>query len=89
MTFEEVWDTVAIDTVVTISDGTPPPTTNTQGPAYMGWFSHNFTGTLEEKIERGSWKYMKFEVLPIDTPEAVEYLAYEIVQGPGHTFEVV
>jgi hypothetical protein len=89
MTFEEVWNSIDLETVVTVSNGFPPPSSNTEGLPYKEWFSHNFTGTLEEKIDRNGWKYLRFEVDPTTTPVAVEYLAYEVAQGPGHSFEVV
>lgn len=84
MTFDEAWD-LAIDTVVTVRTG-PPPSTNTEGYPYKAWKSHNFTGTLEEKITRDGWRYLRFEVNADETPEAVEYLAHEIPEGGAHSF---
>ena len=88
MTFEEIWNSVELETVVTISNGAPPPSTNTQGIPYMAWRSHNFTGTLEEKINRNGWRYLKFEVLADTTPEAVVYLAYEVAENVTHQFTI-
>lgn len=87
MIFEDAWN-LPTDTLVKVSNGLPPPSTNTEGVPYNAWRSHNFTGTLEEKIERAGWRYLRFEVLSTTTPEQVVYLAYEIAEGQGHTFEV-
>lgn len=88
MTFEEVWnDDDNMDAVFVVRNGKPPPSANTEGLPYKAWSTNNFTGTLEEKITRSGWRYLKFEVLPSDTGEHVEYLAYEIADGGTHTFE--
>lgn len=87
MNFEQAWTDLKIDDLVRVSDGNPPPS-NTTGTAYNAWRSHNFVGTLEEKIERNGWRYLKFEVLPSDVPENVVYLAYEVADGPNHTFVI-
>jgi hypothetical protein len=88
MTFDDIWNGTELETVVAVNNGKPPPSTNVEGIPYKAWKSHNFTGTLEEKVERDGWQYLRFEVLTSETPDQVAYLAYEIPKGGSHTFEV-
>lgn len=88
-TFTLVWDSIPLNTKMKVSDGLPPPSTNTEGAPYNAWRSHNFIGTLEEKIQRNSWRYLKFEVDPTTTGDQMLYLAYDIAEGQGHNFELV
>jgi hypothetical protein len=89
MTFEDIWNDIELETVIAVSNGRPPPSTNIEGIPYKAWKSHNFTGTLEEKIERNNWRYLRFEVLNNETSDQVIYLAYEIPEGGLHTFTLI
>jgi hypothetical protein len=86
MTFDDVWTSVSLDTVLTVSNSIPPPSTNTEGMAYRAWRSHNFEGVLREKVTHAGWRSLRIEV--IDTPAEVEFLAYDVADDGQHTFEV-
>lgn len=88
LNFNEVWDNVVEGETITVSDGTPPPSSNTQGVPYKAWKSHNFTGILEAKISKNNWRYLRLEVTNTSTPSEVSYLAYEIAEGGNHRFEI-
>ena len=88
MDFEQAWNSLAVGDVVKVSDGTPPPSTNTEGLPFRLWRSHNFVGELEEKIGDG-WRQMRFRLHEDASPEEVEYLAYTIADGSPETFEKV
>jgi hypothetical protein len=81
MDFAEAWDTLAIGDEVTVSNGMPRPN-NFDGIPYRMWVSHNFTGTLVEKID-GEWRAMKFE-LP---PSLAFVIAFTVQEAIPHTFE--
>jgi hypothetical protein len=88
ITFDEAW-LIPIGSKVLVSDGMPPPSANTTGRPYKIWQSNNFTGTIEEKNINGSWRSMKIEVQSEDTPDEVEHLSYEIIEGRGHLFDLI
>lgn len=81
-TFSECWDTAAIDTHVTVSDGMPEPS-NPDGLPWRLWRSHNFTGSLKEK-KPGAPRRMVFELDPVGGAT----VSYEIIEGLAHTFTI-
>lgn len=87
MTFDEIWAAVETGAGLRVSNGLPPPSANKLGIAYRSWASHNFNGTLRDKIERDGWRYLSIEVDPSTTGDEVEYLAHEIAEGPQHSFD--
>lgn len=87
MTFDDIWNNADLETLITVSKDGPPPSV-TSGVAYQAWRSHNFTGTLEDKVTKNGWRYLRFEVLSDTTPDEVEYLAYEVADGLGHAFTI-
>lgn len=82
ISFAECWDTAAPDMRVTVSDGMPEPT-NPNGLPWRLWRSHNFTGSLKQKIA-GSPRRMVFEL----DPTAGATVSYEIIEGLGHSFAI-
>ena len=87
--FQLTWDTIPLNTTIKVSDGNPPPSTNKEGNPYKIWKSHNFIGTLEDKIDREGWRYLKFQVNNEFTPNPVDYLAYEVAETINHNYELV
>lgn len=81
MTFEEAWDTLAIGDECAVSNAEPQPT-NIFGDPFKAWRSHNFTGTLVEKID-GDQRAMRFE-LP---PSLAYVIAFTVLEIVPHTFE--
>lgn len=82
MDFATAWTTFDIGASVKASDGMPPPSTNTAGIPYQGWRSHNFTGTLVEKID-GDFRAMRFELAP---NELGNVIGFTLLEGVGHEF---
>lgn len=82
MDFAEAWTAFAIGDRVKVSDGTPPPSSNTTGMPYRAWRSHNFTGTLIAKID-GDYRGLQIEC----DPEAGATIAFTVAEGIPHTFE--
>jgi ribonucleotide reductase alpha subunit len=67
--------------VVKVSDGTRAPS-NQHGIPYRAWMSHNFTGTLVEKID-GDLRAMRIEM----APEPGFTIAFDVSEEVYHTFE--
>ena len=67
-----------------VSDGTPEPS-NPAGVPWRAWRSHNFTGTLAEKID-GAPRAMRFELAPND---AGNVIGYTVLEAVPHSFEAV
>lgn len=88
MDFSTAWN-LPIGTRLKVSNGVPPPSTNKEGMPYRVWRSHNFVGTLEEKINFEGWRSLKIALDNNDTPDIVEYLAYSVQEDVFHTFELV
>lgn len=84
MQFSDVWNEIAIGTVLSVSDGRPPPSTNTSGVPYKAWKSHNFTGILKEKVEQEDWRYLRFELEPDKNGNII---GFTLAEGIGHFFE--
>lgn len=82
MDFATAWDTLAIGATVTVSDGTAPPSTNTDGVPYKAWRSHNFTGTLAAKVP-GDFRGMRFDLPPTENGSVVGYI---ITEAAEHSF---
>jgi hypothetical protein len=82
MTFEEAWEALEIGDAVTVSDGTPAPSANTEGWPYMCWRSHNFSGTLTAKNE-GPPRSLQIDMAP---NEAGSVIGYAVAEGVTHTF---
>lgn len=85
MTFDEFWTAANLGDALSVRDGTPSPS-NVEGNPYKMWKSHNFDGILREKVTADGWRYLRIEVDPDETPEEVEFLAYDVAEGIGHTF---
>lgn len=88
MDFAGAWDALSVGDSVTVSDGTPPPSANVDGWPYKCWRSHNFTGTLVEKIDPesapgGPPRSMRFELAPNEDGNVI---GYQVVEGVGHSF---
>jgi hypothetical protein len=66
---------------VTVSDGTPPPSANVDGWPYKCWRSHNFSGTLAEKID-GPPRSLR-STCP---DESGSVIGYTVMEGAGHSF---
>lgn len=82
MTFEEAWEAFSLGDVVKVSNGLPPPSTNTEGIPYKAWMSHNFTGTLVAKND-SEYRSMQFDKPPCPIGNVVGYI---IQEGIGHAF---
>lgn len=82
MDFAEAWDALSIGDTVTVSDGTPPPSANTDGWPYRCWRSHNFTGTLVAKND-GPPRSLQIELPPDD---AGSVIGYQVVECIAHSF---
>jgi hypothetical protein len=82
MDFAAAWDAFAIGDRVKVSDGTPPPSTNTNGMPYRAWRSHNFTGTLIAKID-GEYRGLQIQC----APDGDATIAFTVAEGLPHTFE--
>lgn len=84
MDFAEAWNALDVGNAVTVGNGTPPPSANTDGWPYKCWKSHNFTGTLIAKNE-GPPRTMQIDQA---ADEAGTVVGYQVVEGVGHSFTV-
>lgn len=88
LTFEEVWELADLGIMLKVSNGQPPQ--GAPGSQLRNvWLSHNFTGNLEEKIEEDGWRYLKIATPDDPATVEVEYRAYTVADGGGHSFEVL
>ena len=87
MTFEEVWDTVEIGMVITVSDGRSEPGGGLGSFRYNAWRSHNFSGSLVEKLEAGGSQPRRLRIADAASP-AVNVL-YDVAENVSHTFSLV
>jgi len=95
MDFAQVWDELEIGDRVAVSNGKPPPSTNTAGAPYKAWRSHNFTGAIAEKLETeteaGTYRSMKITMsCPVMAPDCENNeITWTIQEGIGHSFTLV
>lgn len=82
MDFDQAWKTMDVGDQVKISNGRPPPSMNKQGKPFKAWRSHNFTGTIKQKID-GEWRSM---VIMMDPDENGNQVGYTVQEGIGHVF---
>jgi hypothetical protein len=82
MDFSQAWDALAIGDAVSVSDGSPAPSANVEGFPYKCWKSHNFSGTVAEKID-GPPRAMRIDQEP---DEAGSVVGYVLAEGVGHSF---
>ena len=80
MSFGAAFATFALGDSVVVANGNPEPS-KSGGVPWRIWRSHNFTGTLIEKVE-GVPRQMVFQ-LP---EEGGVRTSYTIVDGLGHNF---
>lgn len=80
LSFSSAFATLAIGSSITVANGLPEPT-KTDGVPWRVWRSHNFTGTLVEKIS-GMPRKIVFQ-LP---PDGNVHASYTVVEGLGHNF---
>lgn len=83
MTFDEVWDGVAIGAIVSVSNGRSAPPGGLGAPRYNLWRSHNFSGALLEKREGPP------RILVIADAANPKAVAYEVAADVAHTFALV
>ena len=85
MTFEEVWDSVSIDAIVTVSNGKPAPPASAKRP-YDAWRSNNCTGPLRAKLDATEIRGRRLRIEAVN--EAGLVVAFDIAEGYGHSFEL-
>jgi hypothetical protein len=79
LTFDEVWEGVALGAVLIVSNGrSAPPESATL--RFNVWRSHNFTGTLVAKRDVSGARKLRIECA------APPPLAYDVAEDGGHTF---
>lgn len=81
--FATAWTSFAIGGSVTVSDGMPEPS-KPEGMAWRLWRSHNFTGTLVEKLGDAQ-RAMRFQLAAVGGVQ----VSYDVAEAVAHQFEVV
>lgn len=85
MTFDDVYESVAVGAVVSVSNGAPKPPERAR-LRYACWRSHNFSGALLEKLAPPDQAARALVIEAANEPGLK--LAYTIVEGAGHTFDL-
>lgn len=80
--FAEIWDTSEIGDEVTVANGSPEPATGPDSLDHKVWRSHNFTGSVAEKIE-GDVRAMRIDLPANDAGNVVGFV---VCEGDGHSF---
>lgn len=73
MDFATAWATLAIGDVVAVSNGQPHPGSKPASLSARIWASHNFTGTLAEKID-GDRQGLRFELPPTEGGSVIGFV---------------
>ena len=85
MTFDDVFAGVAVGAVLAVSDGKAAPPESAR-LRFACWRSHNFTGALLQKLgPAGGARGLVIEA--VNAPGLK--IAYTVLEGPAHTFELV
>lgn len=82
MNFSEAWDTLSAGDSVAVSNGDPPPQALADSIPMRVWRSHNFTGTLVEKID-GSPRLLRFN-LPLNAEGNT--IGFSVAEDVPHAF---
>lgn len=82
MEFAQAWDSFSVGDVIVVANGEIEPGREAQPVAWAAWRSHNFSGTILEKID-GTPRALRIE-LPERGGATLVYCPRE---GDGHRFE--
>lgn len=82
MDFATAWSTFLIGDPVAVSNDQPSPDMDESTQAMKIWRSHNFTGTLAEKIA-GANRRMRFELAPNADGNII---GYSVAEDVPHSF---